>query len=257
VTATRIDYGPDSLQHATFTRATTGAIAAGTLGTVVLIHGGFWRAGLGLDRLHPAGEALRALGWNTYDVEYRTVGWGGGWPQTLDDIAASIDALAAFRDEQNVDLGAVTVMGHSAGGQLAIWAAARFSAADSPIAIAGAISLAGVVSLARASDDQVGESAATEFLGGTPSQVPERYAEADPIGLPSRAAGVRVRSFHGRADVTVPPSLSEDFTAAAVAGGWDATLTEVDGDHFQIVLPDQPSWPLITAAVSELSRETR
>ena len=113
----KIRYGHDHAQFGELTRPT-----GRSKGVVVVIHGGFWRAAYDLSLGRPLAASLVEHGWTAYNLEYRRVGNGGGYPKTLDDIAAGIDALAAV---DGLDTSTVMTLGHSAGGHLAVWAAGR------------------------------------------------------------------------------------------------------------------------------------
>ncbi len=89
----------------------------------VVIHGGFWMSSYGLELATPLAEDLARSGIAGYAIEYRRIGNGGGRPTTFEDVAAAIDKLASV--EARLDLTKVVAIGHSAGGQLAVWAAAR------------------------------------------------------------------------------------------------------------------------------------
>jgi acetyl esterase/lipase len=230
----KVTYGTDPSQFAELTRP-----AGRSKGVVVVIHGGFWLSQYDLSLGRPLAASLAAEGWTAYNIEYRRVGNGGGWPQTFDDIAAAIDRLA---DIDHVDTGTVVTLGHSAGGHLAVWAAARpqltgSSWADPAVTVTAAISQAGVLDLRAATADDLGGGAVQRLMGGT---VDERYAQADPtaqIPLP-----VRVRCVHGTSDGNVPLSQSVDYVARATAEGGDAALTEVEGDHFVVIDPSSRAW---------------
>ena len=88
----------------------------------MVIHGGFWRAQYDASLGAPLAQDLVERGWTAWNLEYRRVGNGGGFPETFDDVAAGIDRLA---DVDGLDLSTVVTLGHSAGGHLAAWAAAR------------------------------------------------------------------------------------------------------------------------------------
>ncbi|MCW2752522.1 MAG: alpha/beta hydrolase, partial [Aeromicrobium sp.] len=113
----KIRYGDDPSQFGELSRAT-----GRSKGVVVVIHGGFWRAQYDLSLGRPLAASLIAHGWDAYNLEYRRVGNGGGWPETFDDVAAGIDALAKV---DGLDTTTVISLGHSAGGHLAVWAAGR------------------------------------------------------------------------------------------------------------------------------------
>jgi pimeloyl-ACP methyl ester carboxylesterase len=161
---------------------------------VVVLHGGFWRARYGIELARPLAADLAARGWAAVAVEYRRVGAGGGWPATLEDVAAALDALADLDADlgAHLDLGDVTVVGHSAGGHLAAWAAGRSRlppgapGAGPRVPVTAAVLQAGVLDLTVAVDADLGAGATVEFLGGTPARQSERYAAA------ARAAGDRV-----------------------------------------------------------------
>lgn len=239
-TPTRYDYGTHPAQFGELTLPTGTPRAL-----VVLIHGGFWRAQYDLELGRPLAVDLVARGYSVFNLEYRRVGDGGGWPATLDDVAAGIDLLAELPGD--LPLTSVITIGHSAGGHLAVWAASR---PDAAVAITGAISQAGVLDLATAAHDEVGSSAVTDLVGGTPAQVPDRYALADPIArLP---IGVPVRCVHAPADDLVPIEQSEAYVAAATAAGDDATLVTASGDHFTVIDPVTPDWALCVAELDAL-----
>ena len=172
------------------------------------------------------------------NVEYRRVGNGGGFAATLDDVGAAIDALAGVDDA--LDLGRVVTIGHSAGGQLAAWAATR---SDPVVAVSAVVAQAGVLDLRRAAADRLGNGAVQAFLGGGPADVPDRYDEASPIErLP---LGVPVLCVHGRDDVDVPLGQSEAFVDVAVAAADRAELVTVDGDHFVVMDPAGGAWSTV------------
>src|SRR6478672_2621297 len=152
-------------------------------GVVVVVHGGFWRHAYDLSLGRPLAADLAAAGFAAWNVEYRRVGGGGGWPATFDDVAAAVDALAgpvqaAVGEELALDR--VVALGHSAGGQLAAWLAARpglppgAPGANPRVTLRGAVSQAGVLDLVDAAEQGLGEGAVPDLLGGPPSAVPDR-----------------------------------------------------------------------------------
>ena len=222
-------------------------------GTVVLFHGGWWGPKYGADNLDAAAADLAERGWGVWNIEYRRLGLGGGYPSTLEDAAAAVDYLATL---QGVDTERVVAIGHSAGGHLAVWAAGRSKlAAGAPgagpaVELAGVISLAGVLDLGTAAREMIGGGAAIDFMGGSPDECPQRYAVADPLSqVPIPAA---VRCVHARADDRVPFTESEAYVEAATVAGQDAKLLEVEGSHFSIADTSSPAWPTIVKAVEEL-----
>jgi acetyl esterase/lipase len=241
-------YGPDPSQYGDL------HLPAGYRrpGTVVLIHGGWWGPEYGSDNLAAAAADLAGRGWVVWNIEYRRLGLGGGYPPTLEDAAIAIDYLATLED---VDTERVVAIGHSAGGHLAVWAAGRSKlgsgapGAGPVVEIAGSISLAGVVDLGAAAREKIGNGAAIDLMGGSPGERPERYAVADPLSqVPIPAV---VRCVHSRADDRVPFAQSVAYVAAAHAAGQDAQLLQVDGGHFSIADISSPTWPTVINALDE------
>jgi acetyl esterase/lipase len=225
---------------------------------VLFLHGGFWRAAY--DRAHtgPLAAALAAEGFAVCTPEFRRTGQpGGGWPGTFDDIAAAVDRLPGLvRDAAGADvIGGVPAVlaGHSAGGHLALWAAARHMLPpDAPWyaaqpQVAGVVALAAVSDLAACYAMRLGHDAVVPLLGGGPSQFPERYRMTDPVRL--LPLGCPVRLVHGTADDVVPCSLSRDFAARGRETGCDVSLAELPGaGHFDVIDPLSGAWPRVAAA---------
>ena len=211
---------------------------AGTGGpTAVLLHGGFWRAKYECDLMRPMAADLNARGWATWNVEYRRVGAGGGYPATLEDVAA------ACRAAGELGLGPLVAIGHSAGGHLALWLA-------SEQLVSAAISLAGVSCLADAFVDRLGNDAAVEFMGSTPAESPAAYAHADPVQrLPT---GVPTVLVHGAGDDIVPVAQSRTYADSAKAAGDDCELVEFRGGHFSVIEPSSDVWATIADRLESL-----
>lgn len=221
---------------------------------VVLFHGGFWRAVYTKRLMHGLAAALVSRGWAAWNVEYRRVGLGGGgggWPGTLDDAAAAMDHLQTL---EGVDLDRVAVCGHSAGGQLALWSAARdrlavgapgaaaqvSPASRSPV-LRMAVSLAGVVDLVDAARLGLGRGAVQAFLGGEPADRPERYAAASPAAL--HPVTVEQLLVHGTEDAVVPAAMSERYVARSEEAGDRAELLPVPGaGHRSLIDPASAGW---------------
>ena len=205
----------------------------GPFPVAIAIHGGYWRARYGKRLEKPVATDLVRRGLAVWNIEYRRLGRGGGWPATFDDVAAAIDLLAELSDPR-LDLTRVTAFGHSAGGQLALWAAAH---RDARLRIARVCAQAGVCDMASAGD------AARELMGGGPEEVPERYAQADPMQLVP--LGLPILLVHGVEDATVPVKRSRRFAEAARAAGDDVTLIEPNpGGHRVHVDPRTEAWAI-------------
>ncbi|MGY1742658.1 MULTISPECIES: alpha/beta hydrolase family protein [unclassified Blastococcus] len=240
--STTVAYGPHPDQFLELTLP--GAAPAGPAPVVVVLHGGFWRSAYGVELARPLAADLAAAGFAAVAVEYRRVGAGGGWPATVADVAAALDTLPGLAEEHGLDLGDVAVVGHSAGGHLAAWAAGRaLLPAGSPgagprVRVAAAVLQAGVLDLGRADAQGLGRGAVREFLGGPPT--PELLALADPVRL--LPTGADVLCVHGTGDDVVPPEQSERYAAAAAQAGDRVQVRPVPGDHMVLIDPAGPAW---------------
>ena len=215
----------------------------------VVLHGGFWRAAYGVDLARPLAADLAAAGFAAVAVEYRRVGTGGGWPGTLEDVAAALDALADLPDHDRLDLADVTVIGHSAGGHLAAWLAGRHRlpagapGAQPRVRVTAAVLQAGVLDLRRAVAQGLGSGAVVDFLGGGPDTHPDRYAAADPVRL--LPTGVSVLCVHATADDVVPLQQSRRYAEAAAPVGDRVELRIVPGDHMTVIDPASEAWATV------------
>ena len=211
----------------------------------VIIHGGFWRARYDLEHIGHLCQALTGAGVATWSVEYRRVGdRGGGWPGTFRDVERGAGYLFEIASEYGIDPGRVIVLGHSAGGHLALWLAGR-------LPLLAVVALAGIPDLRQAWELGLSDRAVEGLLGGTPREVPERYAAASPREL--LPLGVRQVLVHGAADDVVPVAMSEAYHEAAVANGDEATLIVLAGTgHFELVDPESRAWPRVVAVVRAL-----
>jgi acetyl esterase/lipase len=212
--------------------------------TVFLVHGGFWRSGH--DRVHtrPLAQAFAAAGWAVVTPEYRRTGAGGGWPVTFDDLAAAFASVRLLADvvPDRLALAEVTLVGHSAGGQLALWLALR---PERPVAprVRRTVALAPVADLRDAHVRDLDSGAVAALLGGSPEEVPERYAAVDPVTLLARAGEPDVVVVHGDRDAQVPVDMSRALTGVE--------YVEIPGaDHFALIDPLSDAWPDVHAALS-------
>jgi acetyl esterase/lipase len=216
----------------------------------IVIHGGYWRARYGLDLMNGLGADLARRGIAAWNIEYRRVGNpGGGWPGTFLDVARAADYLREIAASYELDLRKVVPIGHSAGGHLALWLAARrrlpasstLSPRNEPLALAGAISLAGVLDLALAYRLHLSNDAVVELLGTTLTERPERYAETSPAAL--LPLGLPQVLIHGTADENVPIQVSREYAAAARAAGDPIEFFEPAGvDHFDVINAGSEIW---------------
>jgi acetyl esterase/lipase len=222
-------YGNEHSQFVEFRRPAGGAGRP----LIVNIHGGFWRVRYDLLHAEPLCEALAAAGFATANIEYRRVGEpGGGWPGTFDDFKRAVTFAREHAPQYGGDPSRTIVLGHSAGGHLALWVAAEI-----PDLIA-VIGLAPVASLHQTLSD----NAVAGLMGGTPAQFPDRYAYADP----ARPTTVPRVLIHGTADDIVPIALSRDYAAPS-------RLIEIPGaDHFAVIDPQHVAWHVLLREVTAL-----
>ena len=230
---------------------------AGPHPVLVTIHGGSWSVGYGRIVMRALAADAARRGYAAWNIEYRRIGrdQGGGWPVTFEDVAAAVDHLTVLHDP--LDLSRVALAGHSAGGQLALWAAGRADLAPGDpgagprVAPVAAVSAAGMNDLAAAWRDHP-HGIVDTLLGGGPDEVPERYAVADPIAQVPLAMPVLL--VHGTDDATVSVRRSRDYAQAARQRGGQVELVEIPGPagaHRGHIDPTGESWSAITAWLPE------
>lgn len=230
----RVAYGPGRHRFIDVRRPSSARPGPG----VLHIHGGFWQAAYGLEHAGHLCAALREAGVATFNVEYRRVGEpGGGWPGSLADVRSAYRFVRRSCPRYRVDPRHLLVMGHSAGGQLALCLAANEPS------VREVVSLAGVLDLRRASMLRLGEGAVEAFLGGGPETVPERYRLADPMELSIPHA--RQWVLHGIEDSVIPVELARNYvrtkSGPAAAPGGKSELVEFEeiaqAGHFELIDP--------------------
>lgn len=246
----RIAYGPAPQQFGDL-RLSAGATSQ-RWPVVIAIHGGYWRARYDLAYFGAVCGALARAGIATWNIEYRRLGNpGGGWPGLFEDVASAADALRGLAGQYPLDLSRTLALGHSAGGQLALWLAARPRLAggsalwrDDPLPIHGVVSLAGVADLRRAWELRLSDNVTEALLVATPDQAPDRYAAASPYDL--LPLGVPQIMIHGTADENVPFELSQRYVERARALADHARLVPLPGvGHFEPVDPSAPEWQIV------------
>jgi acetyl esterase/lipase len=218
--------------------------AAGPHAVVVVIHGGYWRARFDRSLMTGLCADLADHGLAAWNVEYRRVGSGGGWPETLLDVAAAVDALPELLAA--LDLGRVSAVGHSAGGQLAVWAAARPKLpAGAPGAgprarIGAVVSQAGVLDLRLAADLEP-SAEPTRALLGDPDVNADAYRVASPVEhLP---LGVPQLVLHGDRDETVSMRIAASYAGRARKTGDACELLVLpDTGHFEHIDARSEAW---------------
>ena len=255
----RVAYGEDSSQYGEL-RVPAGA---GPHPVVVLVHGGCFKAAYANTRdLAPMADALKADGIATWNIEYRRLGEaGGGWPGTYLDVGRAVDHLRKLAGEYRLDLGRVVIAGHSAGGHLAMWAAARARLpTSSPLYVTNPIPVRGVIDLAGPVDMTVNiqgyealcrDTVITSLLGGRPSTVPERYEQASAISL--LPLGIPQVLLAGTHEEFVPLPFMEAYAEAARRAGDRVRLVVIPSvGHFEIASPRSSAWPRVQSAIRSL-----
>ncbi|MEU1181321.1 alpha/beta hydrolase [Streptomyces sp. NPDC005820] len=242
----------------------------GSVPLVVVLHGGAWRAPYDRRHITPFADFLARRGFAVANVEYRRGAEGpagagtppvaGRWPDTFDDVAAALDALPALvgRVLPQADARRTVLTGHSAGGHLALWAAARHVLpADSGWRTAGPAALRGVVALAPIADFTVAEKldvcggAARQLLGGE-ELFTERLPYADPaLLLPT---GIATALVQGRTDLVVPEPVAEAYADAAAKAGEVVGLTLLeDVGHFPLIDPVADACAVVAEEIAQLA----
>ena len=236
-----------------------GAHAEDSVPLVVLIHGGGWTARYSKTYMEPIARALASQGVAAYNIEYRRIGSGGGWPTTFTDVAAAVDYIPTLdRLNPEIDTSDSTLVGHSAGAQLAVWVGTRDAGTPREFGDPGSrwkpsriISLAGPLDLARAAT--TGDTRVTRIMGGTPAQVPARYRAVDPIE--NIDPTMPITAVHGTADRVVSPSQSMSFVAAVQRARGRADLVLLRGQtHSALVSPRSTVFRQIITMIAASTR---
>ena len=252
----QIRYGTDPNQFAELRFPNS----KGPFPLLFVVHGGFWQSIYDLSHVGRLCAAFTSKGIITCNIEYRRIGNpGGGWPGTFQDISlATHNILQTMSQDARFDRTRTAIIGHSAGGHLALWfAGSHRISKSSPLhtdktqVVNNAVSLAGVSDLGLAWRQKLGHGIVTRLMGGTPEEHPDRYDAGSPIEL--LPTGARHVLVHGAVDNTVPISQSEAFVERAEKLGDQSTLVKLDRiGHYELIDPESEAWPSVAGAVLSL-----
>ena len=249
----RISYGPNEFQFGEL-RLPKGP---GPHPVAIVIHGGCWMSEYGLSYMGHLSAALAEAGVATWSVEYRRVGnQGGGWPGTFEDVSRASDHLRTIAKTYPLDLNRVIAVGHSAGGHLALWLAARKILpkgspvySPDPLPLRGVVSLAGITDLRR--DGTACDANVTQLMGGSAKDKAAIYDQASPIEL--LPLGIPSAIVQGSSDPIIPLAMAKDYADAAKKKGDDAKLVVVEkAGHFEVVDPKSFAWEAVRNEVLAL-----
>jgi acetyl esterase/lipase len=229
----------------------------------ILVHGGCWQSSYSLDLMDPIASDLHGRGIAVWNIEYRRLGeTGGGYPGTFLDVGQAIDALRGMPQRQRLDLRRIVAIGHSAGGHLALWAAARHRlpqysprAVADPQRIGAVVTLAGINDLAayRANGPACGGAATIDALTGARDRpLGSALADTSPPGL--LPIGVRQVIASGTTDGIVPARFGHDYAALARGAGDPVEMIDLAGDHFALIDPGSSAWATLRAKILDLLR---
>ncbi len=248
----RIRYGDDKNQFIDLWRPAT----PGPHPVVAMIHGGCWQASVAsLHIMDQAAADLAQRGVAVWNIEYRRADQpGGGYPGTYRDVAEALFTLKRQTGERRLDLGAgLVVIGHSAGGHLALWTAGASRLAETgPLKLPGFPHVRAVIDLAGLTDleNDISTGCGPEVVAQMAGSPPNYQATSPAHRLPT---GAELFIVHGARDETVPLAVGERFASLARAAGDVVHVSSPPGGHAEEIAPGTPSWNATAAIVLRLS----
>ncbi len=236
----------------------TGRDEPDSIPLVVLIHGGAWQSDLGAAVIEPLARELAGRGMAVYNIEYRRIGSGGGWPTTFHDVAQALDyVIEVERKYPQLTTDDELVVGHSSGAQLAVWGATRHKLRDDEVGSKPRFKPTRVISLAGPLDmvysAEHGDDRIVVALGGIPTDVPHRYTSVDPVQ--NVDVRIPVIAMHGTDDTVVAPVNSQRYVDAVKQQGGKAAVELLPGqNHVSIVSQDSATFDRVLCAISDTSQ---
>jgi acetyl esterase/lipase len=251
----RLQYGTDPLQFGNL-RLPRGN---GPHPVVIFIHGGCWLSAFNITHAGSLEQAVADSGYAVWSIEYRRVGDpGGGWPGTFTDIGAAADHLRELAPKHALDLNRVVAVGHSAGGQFALWLAARSKiASNSELHVPRPLPIKAVLGLAPAPDLEdlhkraVCGNVIDRLMGGSPADRAERYNAASPMRL--SPIGVPQSLVVGAKDESWAPIGRAYYQHAVASGDRQIKLVEAaESGHFEVIAPKSSTWSTVIESLRTL-----
>ncbi|MBN2625924.1 MAG: alpha/beta hydrolase [Spirochaetales bacterium] len=241
-------YGPDPSQ-----RGILYLPHGGSRGTVCLFHGGFWKMPYDLHQFDRVCEALMLRGYMVWNIEYRRTGVPGReWTDTFEDAVMSVNHLKELKKQfSGIDLKNLTVMGHSAGGHLALWLGNHpetMIETKLEIRPARIIGLSPITDLMGCYEREAGGNAVEELLQCTPQEDRIKYESASPLEL--LPLNIPTLIFHGDRDEYVPVEMSEGYAGRSKEFEGDCTLITINGGiHMDFIDPGTISFRKVLDAL--------
>ncbi|HIG27540.1 MAG TPA: alpha/beta fold hydrolase [Verrucomicrobiales bacterium] len=229
---------------------------------VIFLHGGCWLSQFKIGHTALLEQALAREGYSVWSIEYRRIGdEGGGWPGTFNDVGQGADHLREVASQFNLDLTKVVASGHSAGGQLALWLAARSTLSneieiysENPLPIHGVVGLAPAPDLEGLHKARVCGHVIDPLMEGSPLEFPSHYANASPMQL--APIGVPQALVIGTRDDFWGPIGQAYFKRAVEAGDNQVRVVQApESGHFEMIVPTTSSWPVVRKAFQTLFLE--
>lgn len=231
---------------------------------VAFVHGGCWLSMFDLTYAGQAAQAIADAGFAVWSIEYRRIGdEGGGWPATYLDVGSGFDHLRELAGPHALDLSRVVAAGHSAGGALALWAAARDKVdpaselyARDPLPVQAVFALAPAADLEGLEEGGTCGGVVGRLMGGSPVEHPDRYAAASPMQL--APVGVPQTLLIGRLDGDWAPPGRAYYNRALTVGDFEVRVVDLpDSGHFEMLVPSTSTWPRVLAALRDTFAEIR